>query len=152
LLNDLEALEYLWKHNLFESDVQRIGVEQELCFVDKHWRPALVEMEVLEKLEEPNYTTEYAMFNMEINLDPQLFSGSCLADMERQLLYFLKKGEKAANEVGAHLIITGILPLMRIPSLVSIHPAEVGIITPMKPLLSRLTYFARRMEASRALL
>jgi hypothetical protein len=113
LLNDLEALEYLWKHQLFESDVQRIGVEQELCFVDEKWRPAMVEMEVLDKLEEENYTTEYAQFNMEINLDPQLFSGSCLSDMERQLMYFLEKGEKAANEVGAHLILTGILPSIR---------------------------------------
>ena len=50
LLKDVEALEIMLKKGLFEKGIQRIGTEQELCFVDKSWRPAPIAMEVLEVL------------------------------------------------------------------------------------------------------
>ena len=59
LLKDIEALEIMLEKGLFEKGIQRIGAEQELCFVDNSWRPAPIAMEALEVLNDEHYTTEY---------------------------------------------------------------------------------------------
>lgn len=113
LLRDLKALQMMLEADVFEKGIERIGAEQELCFVDECWRPAPVIMEVLDKLSDPHFTTEFARFNMEINLDPVVLKGACLSDYEKVLKSYLDKGEAAANAVGAHLLLTGILPSIR---------------------------------------
>lgn len=110
LLEDLKALEWMLEKDLFEKGVTRIGAEQELCFVNKNWQPAPVFREVLEKVNDEHYTTEYLRFNMEINLDPQVFTGGCLSQLESDLIAFIQKGERAANAFDTHVIQTGILP------------------------------------------
>ena len=51
LLKDVQALEYMLEHDWFESDVTRIGAEQEMCLVDrKTFKPAPINMAVLKKL------------------------------------------------------------------------------------------------------
>lgn len=113
LLRDLKALQWMLDHDCFESDVQRIGAEQEFCFVDQHWRPAPLITQVLEHLSDEHFTTEFARFNIEVNLDPQLFVGSCLSEMELTLKGFLNKAEQAANVSGGHILLSGILPTIR---------------------------------------
>lgn len=50
LLNDVTALEFMLDNDWFESDVIRIGAEQEMVMVDKTtFKPSLVAMEALEK-------------------------------------------------------------------------------------------------------
>ena len=39
LIRDLQALEEMLDKELFETDVRRIGAEQELFLVDENWRP-----------------------------------------------------------------------------------------------------------------
>ncbi|HNG95158.1 MAG TPA: hypothetical protein PLB32_20325, partial [Acidobacteriota bacterium] len=46
LLNDLRALEYLIENNLIESEITRIGAEQELFLVDQSFQPAPVAIEL----------------------------------------------------------------------------------------------------------
>ena len=70
LLNDLRALEYMLDNDLIESDVRRIGAEQEMFLVDRHMRPAPVGREVLDRTNDPRLTTEIAKFNLESNLTP----------------------------------------------------------------------------------
>ena len=113
LLKDVEALETMLKNGMFESGVQRIGAEQELCFVDKSWRPAPIAMDVLEVLKDEHFTTEYLKFNLEINLDPLVFTGDCFSTLEKDLDYYLKEAEKAANQFDAHIIQVGVLPTIR---------------------------------------
>ncbi len=113
LLRDLKALQLMLDNDLFENDVQRIGAEQEFCFVDAHWRPAPVLMEVLERINDEHFTTELARFNMEINLDPVLFKGRCLSELESTLSNYLRRADEAANQVGAHALLCGILPTIR---------------------------------------
>ncbi|MCB0676800.1 MAG: CBS domain-containing protein [Saprospiraceae bacterium] len=113
LLTDLKALELMLERDLFERDIQRIGAEQELCFVDQSWRPAPVITEVLPELPDPHFTTEYARFNMEINLDPMLFSGDCLSQLEGKLRYYLGEAEAVARKHNAHVLLVGILPTLR---------------------------------------
>ena len=113
LLKDIEALEIMLEKGLFEKGVQRMGAEQELCFVDKSWRPAPIAMQALEVLNDEHFTTEYLKFNLEINLDPLVFTKDCFSLLEKDLDFYLKKAEKVANQFDAHIIQVGVLPTIR---------------------------------------
>ena len=42
-------------------------------------------MQLLEQVDDPRLTTELARYNIEANLDPQIFGGDCLRRMEAEL-------------------------------------------------------------------
>ena len=113
LLDDLHALETMLDGGMIEADVRRIGAEQELFLVDGNWRPSLSALELLESVDDPHFTTELGLFNLEINLDPQVFGGDCLSRMERQLDGLLDKLRGAAEKRGVEIILCGILPTIR---------------------------------------
>ena len=113
LLRDLKAMETMLERGMFETQVQRIGAEQELSLVGKDWRPSPVLMDILENVNDERFTTEFAKFNLEINLDPLIFTGDCFTQMERNLWRLLVKGEKVANLFDSHLIMVGIVPTLR---------------------------------------
>lgn len=113
LLTDLRALETMLDNGMIESDVRRIGAEQELCLIGKGSRPVGVALDILDAVGDSHFTTELGKFNLEINLDPQIFGGDCLSRMEAQLTALLSKGRAAAARCGADLVMTGILPTIR---------------------------------------
>ena len=113
LLRDMRALETVLAEGMIESGVRRIGAEQEMFLVNPAWRPAPVAMELLQILKDPHFTTEIARFNLEINLDPQDFDGTCLSRMELQLHQLLQKVRAAAQSCGAEVVLIGILPTIR---------------------------------------
>lgn len=113
LLNDISALEHMLKERMFESGIQRIGAEQEICLVGKDWRPSMQNLPILEKINDPHFVTEIAKYNLEINLDPLVFKDDCFSQMEKDLLGLLKKGEKAAAAFDTKVILTGILPTIQ---------------------------------------
>ncbi len=112
LLRDVKAMEHMLEHGLIESGVRRIGAEQELFLVDDTWRPAPLATEVLGTLADPHFTTELARFNLEFNLDPVAFGGTCLSQLEGQLESLLARARDAAAEHGARVVLTGILPTL----------------------------------------
>ncbi len=126
LLSDVQAFEYMLENDWFESDIARIGAEQEMCLVhNKTLKPACINMEVLEKLGEQNYcVTELAKFNLEINLSPQEFTGHCLSNLEKENLGFLDKIQQVLNGHDASIILCGILPTLRK------HDLEMHNLTP----------------------
>ena len=126
LLKDLRALERMIERGMFDRGVRRMGAEQEFAFVDERWRPAPVLMEVLEQVKDEHFTTELAVFNMEVNLDPQKIGGSCFSDLERQLGSYLAKADKISSALKAHPILVGILP--------SIRRSDIGLknLTPLE--------------------
>lgn len=113
LLQDIQALKRMLEEGWFETDTIRIGAEQELCIVDEHYKPAPRSMEILEVLNDPDYTTELAQFNMEANLDPQVFTGHCFSTMESQLNTKLTKLDTVLAERDLSYVLTGILPTIR---------------------------------------
>lgn len=113
LLGDIKALEKMLAEGFIESDVRRIGAEQELCLVDKSCRPAPLSMEVLSKINDDHFTVEIAKFNLEINLDPLPFTGDCLRKMEGQLNGLLSKLGIVTEDLGIDVILVGILPTVR---------------------------------------
>lgn len=85
LLNDIDAFEYMIQNNLFETGIQRVGAEQEICIVDKDYRPSINALEILDEINDDHYTTELALFNLEINLDPFELKNKCFFGIEKQL-------------------------------------------------------------------
>ena len=113
LLRDINALEHMLDTGLIESGVHRIGVEQELFLVDAAWHPAPRALDILEQIDDPHYTTELGLFNLEINLDPLVFEGDCLSQLEGQLNRSLATVRAAAHQCGAEVVLSGILPTLR---------------------------------------
>src|SRR5262245_25825523 len=82
LLADLRALERMLAEGRFETGVRRIGAEQEMFLIDAEtWAPAKGALKMLESLQDPHFTTELGLFQLEANCAPQLFSGDGLSLM-----------------------------------------------------------------------
>ncbi|WP_103664002.1 CBS domain-containing protein [Gracilimonas amylolytica] len=113
VLRDLRALQKMLDENWFETDTLRIGAEQELCMVDAHGKVFPRSLDVLKKLGEGNYTTEFALFNLEINMDPLKFGGDCLSQMENNLHKEVEYVRENVREMGGNILLTGILPTIR---------------------------------------
>ncbi len=115
LLRDVQAFEYMLENDWFESDIVRIGAEQEMCLVDaKTFKPATINMEILESMSEYGWlTSELAKFNLETNLTPREFTGDCLSQMEKENREYLNTIRKVLKKKKADLILTGILPTLR---------------------------------------
>lgn len=113
LINDVRALEIMLENNWFETDVTRIGAEQELCLVDNHLRPASISMELLEKANNPDYVNEIAQYNLEINFAPHVFEKNCLSQLETDITHHLGIVRQLANDLGADVVLAGILPTIR---------------------------------------
>jgi CBS domain-containing protein/gamma-glutamylcysteine synthetase len=113
VLRDLRALQKMLDEDWFETDTLRIGAEQELCMVDPHGKVFPRSLDVLDALGEGNYTTEFALFNLEINMDPLEFGGDCLSQMENNLHKEVEHVRETVRGLGGDILLTGILPTIR---------------------------------------
>jgi CBS domain-containing protein/gamma-glutamyl:cysteine ligase YbdK (ATP-grasp superfamily) len=113
LLDDVHALEQMLERGTIETGIRRIGAEQEMFLVDASMSPAPVATEVLERASDPRLTTELARFNLEANLSPHRFGGTCLRQLEQELEDVVSLARRAAHECGAEVLLTGILPTLR---------------------------------------
>jgi CBS domain-containing protein len=114
LLNDVWALETMLRRGMIETGVRRIGAEQELVLVEDAYRPALMNIRVLEALNDPLFTTELAQFNVEANLPPLSLGGDCLRQVEDSLIEKVEDLRKVVRGMGADVVLTGILPTLRV--------------------------------------
>jgi CBS domain-containing protein len=126
LLRDLQALERMVAGDQIESDVCRIGAEQELFIVDRDWMPAPLSSELLAELDDPHFTTELARYNLEVNLDPLELRDDCLKNLESQLRDTVAKAERAARNHGGSIVLAGILPTL------SRQHVSLGYMTPQE--------------------
>ena len=117
LLADLRALAFMLEHGCIESGVRRIGAEQEMFIVDRNLQPAPLAMEILKHTGDERLTTEIAQFNLEANLTPQDLNGRCFHLMHEELREVLTKARSSATELGADVILTGILPTLSVSDL-----------------------------------
>jgi len=126
ILCDLQALEYMLDKDWFETDITRIGAEQEMCLVDSRtYKAAPINLEILEQLKDrPWLDTELARFNLETNLTPREFTGKAFSEMQQELDSQLAIIRLAAKQHSADVLLTGILPTLRKFDL------ELGNLTP----------------------
>jgi hypothetical protein len=94
----------------FEADRHSFGLEVELNLTDEAGDPQMCNAKVLEAIADADFQTELAQFNVEINVRPHRLDGEVLAEVERDLRSSLNAAEEKAREIGAHMMIVGILP------------------------------------------
>ncbi|TAE52091.1 MAG: CBS domain-containing protein, partial [Bacteroidetes bacterium] len=125
ILRDLQALERMIREGWFETEPIRIGAEQEMCLVDRSLKPYNINLKALEMINNPAFTTELASFNLETNADPLPFTGSSISEMHMSLKKALEDAQEKLNDVGAIILLAGILPTIRKADV------EIGNITPI---------------------
>ncbi|MEM9829303.1 MAG: glutamate-cysteine ligase family protein [Bacteroidota bacterium] len=113
ILQDLKALETMLEESWFNEAPIHIGAEQELCLVDSHCKPKPISLEVLDRVQSSGFTTELAKFNIEINLDPLEFKGSCFSDLAQSIAQNMDELYALGSEMGFDPVMTGILPTLR---------------------------------------
>ena len=97
----------------FNESPLHIGAEQEMCIVDKHYKPAPKALKFLEHPNTDDVTTELALFNLELNMDPIEFKEGCFSTLEQRLQKRLQAIRQIGESEKLELILTGILPTMR---------------------------------------
>ena len=125
LLDDVKALEMMIEGGLIETGVRRIGAEQEVFLVDGAGHPAPIGMEVLARINDPEFTTELARFNLETNLPPSDFGGDCLRRMEQDIEERIARLRKAAAAERGDVFLAGILPTLQLSDLTLDNMAPV---------------------------
>lgn len=115
LLEDVRAMEYMMENDWFETDIRRIGAEQEMVLIDtKTFKPALLAESILEEMaDQPWLESELAKFNLELTLTPQTFADSCLSKLEKETAGYLKILKEKLKTRQAAPLLTGILPTLR---------------------------------------
>ncbi|MDA0378240.1 MAG: glutamate-cysteine ligase family protein [Bacteroidetes bacterium] len=110
IMQDMRALEYMLDSGMFETDIQRIGAEQELFLVDRNAQPAPLAEEVLALSQNHRIVNELTRFNLEVNLDPLEFAGGCFSAMEANLNEVMEEVRGLCAKVDAEIVMAGILP------------------------------------------
>lgn len=125
LLKDTQAMEHMLREEWFETDPIRIGAEQEMALVDKYWKPKHINLQALEAINDPGFTSELANFNLEANLDPLPFSGNSISQMHQNLKETMDRAHEVLKGMDAHIVLAGILPSIRK------FDVEIANITPL---------------------
>jgi gamma-glutamyl:cysteine ligase YbdK (ATP-grasp superfamily) len=108
----LDTLSIMLHENRFAADNPRIGLEVELNLVNRDLGPAMINTAVLEKINDPDFTTELGQQNLEINVAPRLLRGEQAVDLERELGHSLATANRNAQDAGATLVMIGVLPTL----------------------------------------
>ncbi|WP_232679927.1 glutamate--cysteine ligase [Nocardioides sp. R-C-SC26] len=108
----LDVFARMLRESAFDTDDPMTGLEVELNLVDGAEDPALKNAEALEAIADPAFQTELGQFNIEINVDPMRLREGGLALFEEGLRSSLNEAEARSAEVGAHLVMIGILPTL----------------------------------------
>ncbi|MCA0296762.1 MAG: glutamate--cysteine ligase [Actinobacteria bacterium] len=106
----LDVFERMLASRSFDFDEPMTGMEIELNLVDGDYRPNPDNAEVLAAIASPDYQTELARFNIEFNVEPHRLHGDSAVQLEADLRGSLNEAERRCSELGAHIIMIGILP------------------------------------------
>ena len=97
----------------FSVEHPHVGVEIEFNLVDDDGDPAMKNAEALEAIADEDFQTELGLFNIEINVPPSRVAGSGLSTLEDAVRDDLNVAQARARDVGANLIMIGILPTLK---------------------------------------
>jgi CBS domain-containing protein len=112
LLAEVHALEILLESGRVESGIHRIGAEQEMFLVDRAWKPATLAREILEVIDDPRFTHELGLFNLEANLSPRRLGGDCLRQLEAEAQDLYRHARETAARFDCDIALVGILPTL----------------------------------------
>ena len=108
----LDVFALMLRQAHFEAEDPMTGLEIEFNLVDDDGRPSLKNAEALEAIASPDFQTELGQFNLEINVAPRRLGSRGVTGFEADLRASLNDAEARASQVGAHLVMIGILPTL----------------------------------------
>ncbi|MBK1691188.1 glutamate--cysteine ligase [Ectothiorhodospira mobilis] len=97
---------------VFDAGPPVTGFEIEVCLLDAQEAPAPVNAAFLERMNDPLATLELARFNVELNTHPHPLEGPVLSSLHRELTATWRRAQAAAESLGCHAFMTGILPTL----------------------------------------
>ena len=108
----LDVFARMLREARFDTDDPMTGLEVELNLVGDNEDPALRNAEALEAIADPGFVTELGQFNIEINVPPVKLREGGLSTFEQTLRESLNSAEEKSSQVGAHMVMIGILPTL----------------------------------------
>src|ERR671912_1041712 len=108
----LDALARMLTESRFDFNRPMAGLEIELNLIDDDCQPALRNAEVLAAIADPSFQTELGRFNIEINVAPRRLADFGFSEFEQSVRKSLNDADPRAKEIGAQLVIIGILPTL----------------------------------------
>jgi hypothetical protein len=110
----LDVFARMLRESRFDVDRPMTGLEVELNLVDENCDPAMRNAEVLEAIADPDFVTELGQFNLEINVAPRRLEGGGISGYEQNVRDSLNAAEAKASQVGAHMVMVGVLPTLKV--------------------------------------
>ena len=108
----LDVFARMLREERFDTDDPMTGLEVEINLMDERGDPALKNAEALAAIAHPDFQTELGQFNIEINVPPAKLREGGLTTFEDTLRRGLNHAEEKSADVGAHLVMIGILPTL----------------------------------------
>ncbi|MYS23246.1 Gamma-glutamyl:cysteine ligase YbdK, ATP-grasp superfamily [Streptomyces sp. DvalAA-14] len=115
----LVGLERLLDEKRFDRPRNLMGLEIELNLTDSDGLPRMMNEEVLKRIASQDFQTELAQFNIEVNIAPHRLSGRVFDRLAEELRTGLGYADRMASELGARIVMVGILPTLEAQDLVS---------------------------------
>lgn len=135
----LDVFARMLRESRFDVERPMTGLEVELNLVDGACNPAMKNAEVLEAIADPAFVTELGQFNLEINVPPRRLSDGGIGSFEQDVRKSLNAAESKARQVGAHMVMVGILPTLQTDHM---HPETLSA-NPRYRLLNDQIFAAR---------
>ncbi|MFJ1708135.1 glutamate-cysteine ligase family protein [Kitasatospora sp. NPDC088346] len=108
----LDVLERMLREQRFDRPRAMMGLEIELNLVDEQGLPVLGNTRVLQSIASADFQTELGQFNVEVNIAPRRLGGHVLEDLREEIDTGLRYADRKAAEVGARIVMVGILPTL----------------------------------------
>jgi gamma-glutamyl:cysteine ligase YbdK (ATP-grasp superfamily) len=109
----LDVFARMLAESRFDTERHSMGLEIELNLADDNGDPAMVNAKVLELIADPDFQTELAQFNIEINIPPHRLGGAVFSDLETDVRASLNHADDVARDADANVVMIGILPTVR---------------------------------------
>ncbi|WP_267246336.1 glutamate-cysteine ligase family protein [Streptomyces sp. PR69] len=120
----LEGLGRLLDQKRFDRPRNLMGLEIELNLAGPDGLPRMMNAQVLERIASRDFQTELGMFNLEVNIVPHRLAGRVLDQLAEELRTGLGYAHRKAAELGAGIVMIGILPTLAQHDLVSANFSE----------------------------
>ncbi|MGW7288701.1 glutamate--cysteine ligase [Streptomyces sp. NPDC054847] len=121
----LAGLGRLLAEKRFDRPKNLMGLEIELNLAGADGMPRMMNAEVLSRIASPDFQTELGMFNLEVNIVPHRLGGRVLDQLAEELHTGLGYADRKAQELGAGIVMIGILPTLAQQDLVSANLSDV---------------------------
>lgn len=108
-----EGLSRWFTEGRWSEEEMVAGAELEAWLVGSDGEPLPINESYLQRLGDPQVVAELARFNIELNVAPQKLRGNALQRLQQELEQRWHRCDEVAGEMGARLLMTGILPTLR---------------------------------------